>query len=196
MASAKLVPCRRLFRLAAPLVTVGHRTLTKEGRGSTTAVVLPIQAESCAQVETSVVPRYDPRLADLLSEGPLRAAAPDERRLGRRIPPLSVRMSEGQKHLLRQKAAAAGITVNRYVVATVLGADYQPPSDRALVRALLGMSRELSIQGNNLNQIARHLNAGLLSSDQGLAVLGTLANALQNTYRLVRQALADGKGGP
>lgn len=60
------------------------------------------------------------------------------------------------------RSEMAGISVNRFVLASTLGSKYRPPADPELLKALFALNRELTAQGNNLNQIARQLNAGLI----------------------------------
>jgi hypothetical protein len=58
---------------------------------------------------------------------------------------------------------------------------------------LKNVSRELGRQGNNLNQIAKHLNASTASPEQGESMLAMLARSLLSTHAVVRQNLADGR---
>jgi len=46
-------------------------------------------------------------------------------------------------------------------------------------------------QGNNLNQIARQINAGIVRPEQS-PMLGALAMSIRDTLRSIRQALAGG----
>ena len=109
----------------------------------------------------------------------------------KRPSPLTIRLSEKQKKIIRAKAQSAGISVNRFVLASALGSDYRPPADPELTRALLRIYRELNAQGNNVNQIARQLNAGVVLPGQD-AMLSTLSLSIQETLRHVRDALAEG----
>ena len=111
----------------------------------------------------------------------------------KRPSPLTVRLSERQRQLIRGKAKAAGMSVNGFVLASALGSDYRPPMNPELTRVLLALNRELTAQGNNLNQIARQLNAGIVLPGQE-SILGALAQSIQQTLRGVRAALA--RGGP
>lgn len=83
----------------------------------------------------------------------------DKRQRNRIIP---VRVTEGEHAALAAKADAAGLTHAAYIRATVLGtagprAQRRAPVDQEALRAALG---QLGRVGNNLNQIARVLNAG------------------------------------
>jgi Bacterial mobilisation protein (MobC) len=110
----------------------------------------------------------------------------------KRPSPLTIRLSERQKQIIRTKAQAAAISINRFVLSAALGSDYKPPIDPELVRALLRVYRELNAQGNNLNQIARQLNAGLTLPGQA-AMLDALATSIQETLRRLQTALAEGR---
>lgn len=101
-------------------------------------------------------------------------------------------MSEQQKKIIRAKAAVAGISVNRFILASALGSDYHPPADPELTRALLRLNRELTAQGNNLNQIARCLNAGQALPVYS-AMLEALASSLRRIHGDIRRALVAGK---
>lgn len=70
---------------------------------------------------------------------------------------------------------------------------YRPPCDTELKRILLSLARELTAQGNNLNQVARRLNAGIAPAMHG-ATLEALTSSLKETLQQVREALA--RGGP
>lgn len=110
----------------------------------------------------------------------------------KRPSPLTIRLSERQRQIIRAKAQAAAISVNRFVLAAALGSDYKPPIDPELTRALLRVYRELNAQGNNLNQIARQLNAGLVLPGQ-TAMLDALALSIQETLRRLQMALVEGR---
>ena len=58
---------------------------------------------------------------------------------------------------------------------------------------LQNISRELGRQGTNLNQIAKHLNAGIASPEQGDSMLAIIARSLLAAHKAVRHALAEGR---
>jgi hypothetical protein len=116
----------------------------------------------------------------------------EDRDSTKRPSPLTIRLSERQKQIIRAKAQAAAISVNRFVLAAALGSDYRSPADPELTRALLRVYRELNAQGNNLNQIARQLNANVVLPGQG-AMLDALALSIQATLHRVQTALAEGR---
>jgi len=151
----------------------------------------PKYSDSYAQVESLVLPN---------SRGGLKPGdgiwkdVDEESDSVKRPSPLTIRLSEKQKKIIKAKAQAAGISVNRFVLASALGSDYRPPANRELTRALLRVYRELNAQGNNLNQIARQLNAGLILPAQEM-MLDTLVLSLQQTLGSVREVLGSGNAG-
>ena len=147
--------------------------------------------DSYAQVETLVLPKS---VGGLKPGGITWEDDSEDRDSIKRPSPLTIRLSEKQKKIIRAKAQAAGISVNRFVLASALGSDYRPPADPKLTQSLLRVYRELNAQGNNLNQIARQLNAGVVLPVQA-SLLDTLVLSLQETLRRVRDALASGAAG-
>jgi hypothetical protein len=116
-----------------------------------------------------------------------------ELKLGRQRPyRLMGRFSKEEKECVETKAIAAGLSVNEYIRATSLGPDYKPRPDRDLVLALLATNRELTAQGNNLNQIAKHMNNGTALPAEAEGMLGVLGRSLLQTHRAIRSALSQG----
>jgi len=153
-----------------------------------------VSDDSYAQVESLVLPNSR---GGLKPEGITGAGITwdddgEDRDSIKRPSPLTIRLSERQKGIIRAKAQAAAISVNRFVLAAALGSDYKPPIDPELVRALLRVYRELNAQGNNLNQIARQLNAGLVLPGQAV-MLDALALSIQESLRRLQTALAEGR---
>ena len=109
--------------------------------------------------------------------------------------PLTIRLSEEHKKIIRVKAQAAGITVNEFAKAVMLGSDYRPPLSAELFSCLLDLHRELTRQGTNLNQIARQLNAGILNHDRVYQLLAALAPELTKAYAAIYATLANGRAG-
>ena len=156
------------------------------GRGTTTDLSDKNNSKSSTQVETLVLPQaVIPKSCELK----LKTAKA-------RISPLTIRVSKEQKESIRQKAQTAGVPVGRYVIAATLGADYKPPKDPELVGALLVLNRELTAQGNNLNQIAKHLNGGSASPAEGEGMLGMIGRSMLRTHKAIRGVLAHGKPEP
>lgn len=140
--------------------------------------------KSSAQVETLVIPSVLPKSGELKLGGSTRKKRPS---------PYSIRLTENQKTIIRAKAQAAGLSVNEFIRAVVLGSNYKPPLPPDLCRQLLDMNRELTRQGTNLNQIARQFNAGILSPAQAEGQLAVLAPMMTETHKAVREALAQGR---
>jgi len=140
----------------------------------------PYFAKSYAQVATSVLPQaVIPKSCELKLKS-------------KRPSPLTLRVSENQKAIIRTKAKAAGISVNHFLLASALSSDYRPPKDPDLVRALMALNRELTAQGNNLNQIAHQRNATLITDAQADSMLDILGRSLLRTHTAVRDALSHG----
>jgi hypothetical protein len=68
-----------------------------------------------------------------------------------------------------------------------------PPTDPELTKALLALNKELTSQGNNLNQLAKQMNGGKASPAEADGALGVLARSMLGTHRAIRQALSYGK---
>jgi len=198
--AAQLLSCRTFsplssnrgypFRLAASAVTIPQQTCL-------TPVVIPALTElslkARAQVAVGVLP---PRPCELKLKGITSIKEGDSsvfKRKRKRSSPLTIRMSENQKSIIRQKAEAAGISLGRYIRATVLGSDYTPPIDRELTNALLMLNREFTSQGNNLNQIAKHLNGSTITETQGHSMMDILGRSMLRTHKRIRQALSHGQ---
>jgi Bacterial mobilisation protein (MobC) len=137
--------------------------------------------KSCAQVETLVRPQVvSPKSSEL--------------KLGRQRPyRLMARFSKSEKDGVEAKAEAAGLSINEYIRATSMGSDYKPPTDPELIKALLKLNKELTAQGNNLNQIAHHMNSGEVLPSQGESLLGIISRSMLQTHKAIRAALSQGK---
>ena len=107
--------------------------------------------------------------------------------------PLTIRLSDEHKELIRAKAQAAGVNVNVYAKAVLLGSDYRPPLNKELCRELFILNRELGRQGTNLNQIAKQLNAGIKTPDQAHNAVAFLLDELTLVYRAVYTTLMNGQ---
>jgi len=90
-------------------------------------------SKSSAQVATLVLPQaVIPKSCELKLNGEDSDASIDaddnsESIAAKRPSPLTVRASDSQKEILRRKAKTAGVSLNRYILAAALGADYRPP---------------------------------------------------------------------
>ena len=117
-----------------------------------------------------------------------------ELKLGRNRPHrLMGRFSDGERTLVMGKAKAAMLSVNEFIRAVTLGSDYKPPTDPELTQTLLKLNRELTAQGNNLNQIAYHLNSGKSSLAEGTSLLAIISRSMLQTHKAIRTALSWGK---
>lgn len=106
---------------------------------------------------------------------------------------ISVRFSETEREILVRQAEKSCLTVSEYIRASVLGAGYISTIDPVKRQLLQDINRELSRQGNNLNQIAKHLNAGAASPAQGDSMLAMIARSLLSVHMRASRALAEGK---
>lgn len=98
--------------------------------------------------------------------------------------------------IIRDKARLAGISVNRFVLASTLGSNYRPPANPELIKALFALNRELTAQGNNLNQIARQLNAGLMAPSVAVERVDALSESMRITHVAIRKVLLRGSMEP
>ena len=119
------------------------------------------------------------------------AASPESNRYRR-----SISLSSYEYEIIRQKVQEAGCKFNTYVRAALLGSDYQQPMDKDIRQALLGLNHELTKQGNNINQIARHLNAGIRTPTQANQALEAMRPEYLQTLKAIRTALSFGMEEP
>jgi hypothetical protein len=110
-----------------------------------------------------------------------------------RLSHIGIRLSESEREIVVQQAEQSRLTISEYVRASVLGAGYISTIDPVKRELLQRVSRELGRQGNNLNQIAKHLNSGAASPEQGDSMLAMIARSLLSAYQSVRKALAEGR---
>ena len=106
------------------------------------------------------------------------------------------RFSEAEYLIALQKATASDFSINELIRVSVLGQTYVSPVDPELRKQLVIANRELSRQGNNLNQIAKHLNARSATAEQGESMLLILGRSLLSAHKVVRQTLAEGQTAP
>ena len=112
---------------------------------------------------------------------------------------LAVRLSDKEhEHVVRQ-AEKACLTLSQYFRASILGAEYVSNTsnisaiDPVKRELLQNIAKELGRQGTNLNQIARHLNGGTASPEEGDSMLAIIARPLLQAYQAVRKALVEGQ---
>lgn len=106
---------------------------------------------------------------------------------------LAVRLSDSEREFVSQHAKTAHLTLSEYFRASILGPGYVSRIDPTKRQLLLDVSRELGRHGNNLNQIAHHLNAGIIDPINGHDTLSVLARSLLSAYQNVRESLTEGK---
>lgn len=106
---------------------------------------------------------------------------------------ISTRFASDEREFLVRQAETSCLTVSEYIRASALGPGYAATIDPMKRQLLQDAIRELNRQGNNLNQIARHLNAGNLTTDQAERELSRLEQSLIAAQRAVRAALTEGK---
>ena len=106
---------------------------------------------------------------------------------------IMVRLTAEEREAIQTRAQAAGLTVGAYIRAVALGSEgvrarRAPPVNRELLaEALAALNRV----GNNINQIAHHLNAGGISDRERI---GDASAAIKTTTRAILAAL--GKAAP
>lgn len=125
-----------------------------------------------AQVETLVGPQVAPPKSGWLKPRRKRAS------------PIKVRLSVSEKEIVKQKAQKAGLSVNAFVKCVIIGTEYDPH----IRKIFLMLNRELTAQGRNLNQIAKHLNSNG-SIEVGMAMLDVIRIPLLKALHAVKAAL-------
>ena len=150
-------------------------------------------AKNGTQVETSVGQNVLQKSCELRSG---RAKGKSEK--PKYPPPLRVRYPtyEEREEVIQAARQAGFKSVSGYLRALSKGADYKPPRDPELTRVLLMLNRELTAQGNNLNQIARQRNGNIITEEEGNSMLTILGRSMLRTHKAVRQALSEGNPEP
>ncbi|MGB9153407.1 MAG: plasmid mobilization relaxosome protein MobC [Alphaproteobacteria bacterium] len=142
--------------------------------------------KSYAQVATSVTQTVLQKSCELKLKG----------LEGQKSETCSVRFQAGELAIIRTKAQLAGVSTNSYIRASSLGSAYKQPINPELQRTLLALNRELTAQGNNLNQIAKHMNNGTATPSRGLTILESIRVPLVVALMTVRHALVQGEPQP
>jgi len=106
---------------------------------------------------------------------------------------LGIRFRRGELSIIKTKALLAGVDTNSYIRASALDSDYKQPMNPVLFEALHAANRELTMQGVNLNQIAKHMNSGQASLAEADNLLGMIARSMFKTHKAVRYALTGEK---
>ena len=105
---------------------------------------------------------------------------------------IGIRFTRAEREIVVKQAEEYGLTISEYVRASVLGDKYLSAIDPVKRELLQNISRELGRQGTNLNQIAKQLNGGTTSFEEGNSTLAVLARSLLSAQQSVRHALAEG----
>jgi hypothetical protein len=148
-------------------------------QGSTNPLPDRFKEKNSVQVETSVAQTVRRKVCGLKPEA----------KVEKKSATYGVRFKTEELVIVRTKAQLAGCSTNSYIRATVLGSDYKQPINPELQKTLLMLNRELTAQGNNLNQIARHLNEGAATPSQGVAMLDAIRRPLVQALLAVKNAL-------
>ena len=106
------------------------------------------------------------------------------------------RFSKEERDRVKSKAMAARVSVNEFIRLSAMGADYASSLNPELRQLFLAVHRELCRQGNNLNQVAKHLNAGTATCEQGDSMLAMISRSLITAHMAVGRALAEGREMP
>ena len=101
-----------------------------------------------------------------------------------------VRFSKEEKESVGIQAKNARMPVSSFVRLTVLKLPGLDPDRNKLLHKI---HFELNRQGNNLNQIAKHLNAKTATPEQGDSMLAILGRSLLSAHRAVRQVMTEGR---
>lgn len=106
---------------------------------------------------------------------------------------ITARFTEAERKTVVRHAKTARLPISTYIRLTLLRL---PGLDPERNKLLLKANFELTKQGTNLNQIAKHLNSGTASIDQGDSMLAIIARSLLSAHRSVREALSEGRSEP
>jgi len=109
---------------------------------------------------------------------------------------LGIRFKAGELPIIRTKALLAGCDTNTYIRAASLNSDYKQPRDPELLKAFNAAVRELTMQGVNLNQIAKHLNGGNVPLDEAQGLVGQIARGLFKAHDAIGRAITQGRMWP
>jgi hypothetical protein len=104
-----------------------------------------------------------------------------------------MRVTRNEQAIIGTHAKKAGMSVSNYIRLTILNNPGLDPDRNKYLRKL---DFELTKQGTNLNQIAKHLNAGTATIDQGNSMLAIISRSMLSAHRAVREALTQGKTYP
>ena len=148
----------------------------------------PFFKKSCAQVASLVAPQVAPPGAPVgiphsAGQSPIPLFKRKQLTHGFKLRP-------GEIDLIRQKAAAYGMSVNAYLRAKALGDDYIEKPSAELRGVLLKLYAELAGQGNNLNQMARKVNMDEASAEEALGLVDRQREPVFRALERLELALA------
>jgi len=112
---------------------------------------------------------------------------------GSRTSRIVIRFTKEEKDHIGSQAEKVRMPLANYIRLTLFRLPSLDPERNKLLHKL---NFELTKQGTNLNQIAKHLNGGTASIDQGNSMLAIIARSLLSAHNSVKQALAAGKAEP
>ncbi|MDE1902168.1 MAG: hypothetical protein KGI37_11115, partial [Alphaproteobacteria bacterium] len=144
--------------------------------------------KSYAQVASSDSPRVAPAVAPVVSPNSagLRPTPCQKKKSNTH----GLKLRDGEIDLIRAKAASLNMSVNAYIRAKALGDDYIERPPEWMRDVLLKLYVELAAQGNNLNQLTRNVNKGILNAEIALATADRNRAPLFKTMEALQLALA------
>ena len=153
------------------------------------------------QVAATEDVKHEPKSSAQVAVWAVPLALPQSGALKRKIKrsrncPVSIRITQAEKSSLRRRAQAVGISVNAYLKACALIGEYVPPYPPDILQELRRVHWELTRQGHNLNQMAKHLNDGSLTPRHGFSKLDAIEAPLSRALDAVGKALTWGKTYP
>ena len=187
---AKFAAAWRFISAASSLAAPSALALPME---KTQAGEKPFFAKSFAQVETYVAQTVLHKSGALKRKKQIRPKDIDGAKAAPKSELLGVRFRAGELSIVRLKARQAGVSTNAYIRAAAFGSEGRHPRNADLLNVLRALNLELTRQGNNLNQIAKHLNNGAASPTEAEGMLGAIARSHIQTHKKIRAALADGQ---
>jgi hypothetical protein len=101
-----------------------------------------------------------------------------------------IRVTKEERESIGSQAEKARLPIANYVRLAIFR---QPSLDPERNKLLHKANYELTKQGTNLNQIAKHLNGSTANIDQGNSMLAIIARSLMSAHNTVKQALSEGK---
>ena len=103
--------------------------------------------------------------------------------LRKRAIKISVRLNEQEHEHLKKQAAISGYPMEPFIRALIMGVNLRPrpPDEYAEIR------RQLAAIGNNINQIARSVNAGIAKAEDARRGLYLLEQVYELMYEVAKK---------